>query len=191
MAPLPRRLRGPEEVLAAFTAAVPAGAVLVPHSNAGLYAPALAAAGDATATVYVDAALPSAEPTSPLAPPGLLEHLAGLVDDEGLLPPWTRWWDEADLAGLFPDAAWRARVEQEQPRLPWAYFTSRVPVPAGWTARPSAYLAFGGTYAEEAARAREEGWPVDVLDGGHLHLLHDPDAVAASIVTLLAGLAGR
>lgn len=162
-----------------------ADVVLVPHSNAGLWAPSLAAALDARAVVYVDAALPSDGSDAPLAPPRFLEFLSGLADGDGLLPPWTHWWDTAEVDALFPDAATRARVEAEQPRLPLSYFTSRVEVPAGWAERPSAYLAFGETYAEEVAAARARGWPVTVLPGRHLHQLVDPAGVAAAVADLV------
>jgi len=163
--------------------------VLVAHSNAGLYAPAMGERLEVVATVYVDAALAGEGPDTPLAPPALVDHLRGLADPDGVLPPWSRWWSPEDLLGLFPDDATRAAVEREQPRLPLAYFTTRVPVPAGWAARPSAYLAFGDTYADEVAEAHGHGWPVEVLAGRHLHQLHDPDGVAAAVVHLAALLA--
>jgi hypothetical protein len=212
VADTPRRPRGPEDVLAGFRAAIPptGDVVLVPHSNAGLYAPALAGrvpAGRvsvgrphtqhghgpgtrAVATVYVDAALPSSTPSTPLAPAGLLDRLADLADDDGWLPPWTAWWDEADVDRLFPSAPWRRRVEAAQPRLPLVYFSARVAVPADWARCPSAYLAFGDTYQREVTEAGRLGWPVEVLDGGHLHMLHDPGAVAGAVLGLLERLAG-
>lgn len=159
--------------------------VLVVHSNAGLYAPSLAARIGAQATVYVDAALAGDGPDTALAPPRFLEFLTGLADDDGLLPPWTQWWEEG-IDDLFPDAATRAAVEAEQPRLPLSYFTSRVPVPAGWADRPSAYLAFGDTYAEEIAFAHAHGWPVTGIPGRHLHQLIAPAEVAAAITELAA-----
>lgn len=211
VADVPGRPRGAEDVLAGFGPAIPptGDVVLVPHSNAGLYAPALAGqvrAGQvrpgrahtrqghgpgarAVATVYVDAALPSSTPSTPLAPAGLLDHLADLADDDGWLPPWTAWWDEADVDRLFPSTVWRRRVEAAQPRLPLAYFGSRVAVPADWATRPSAYLSFGDTYQAELTEARRLGWPVEVLDGGHLHMLHDPEAVTGAVLGLLAQLA--
>jgi hypothetical protein len=161
--------------------------LLVPHSGAGLWAPGLAERLDAVGTVFVDAALPGSPGPAPTVPLGLLDHLRGLVGPDGLLPPWTRWWPEDAVAALFPDAATRAEVEAEEPRLPLSYAEGRVEVPAGWETRPCAYLAFGTTYAEETARAL--GWPVDVLDGAHLHQLVDPDGVAGAVVALAARLA--
>jgi hypothetical protein len=156
--------------------------VLVPHSNAGLYAPLLSERLAITATVYVDAALAGPGPHTDLAPPDLLAMLRGLADHDGVLPPWTRWWD--DPGDLFPDEDSRARLERGQPRLPLSYFEESLPVPPGWTRRPSAYLAFGDTYAEEVAFARERGWPVTVVQGRHLHAMHEPEGVAAEILRL-------
>jgi hypothetical protein len=175
----------PAAVLASLLAGLPADRdlTLVPHSNAGLYAPALADARPVTGCVFVDAALPTAGDSSPTAPPGLVAHLGSLAGPDGLLPGWTHWWDEAETAPLFPSAGTRAEVEAEQPRLPVAYFTDRVPTP-DWAGLHCAYLAFGTTYDDEIAHARAAGWPVEVLDGRHLHLLVDPARVAAAILSL-------
>lgn len=159
--------------------------VLVPHSNAGLYAPHLATLVDVRATVHVDAALPGPAAEgggTPLAPPAFLDFLRTLVDDDGVLPPWTQWWD--DVTDLFPDEVTRAAIEAEQQRLPLDYFTSRVPVPRDWRERPAAYVAFGDTYAEERELAIAAGWPTTTVAGGHLHQLHDPAGVGRVIADL-------
>jgi hypothetical protein len=191
VAPLPDRVETPADVRDSFVASASAvdDVVLVPHSNAGLYAPHVAEAADAVGTVFVDAAMPTTSGAAPLAPPGFFEFLSTLADGDGLLPPWTRWWGDADLAGLFPSAEWRQRVADREPRLPLAYFASTVDVPAGWSDRPCAYIAFGETYAAEIAAARERGWPVTVVDGEHLYLLHDPEGVADQIAVCAAELA--
>lgn len=176
--------RTPEAVIEAVRAA--AGdrpVVLIPHSNAGLYAAHLRTILTVTATVYVDAALPAATATTTrLAPPAFLGFLRDLAGPDGTLPPWTQWWPDVDH--LFPDPGTRAAVEREQPRVPLAYFTGTVPVPKRWTERPSAYLAFGDTYADEYEVATTCGWPVQRLVGAHLHQLIDPEAVGAAVIAL-------
>lgn len=160
--------------------------LVVAHSNAGLVAPAVA---DGIPVVFVDAALPADAGESPMAPPAMLAHLDALAGDDGLLPPWTRWWGEDDLAPLFPDREARAGVEASQPRLPLGYFRTSVPAPEGWQRQPCAYLAFGGTYAVELARARRLGWPVEQLHGAlHLHFLHDAEGVVRGVLDLAAAL---
>jgi hypothetical protein len=162
--------------------------VLVPHSNAGLYAAALAAARDVLGLVFVDAGLPADAPTTPTAPPRFREFLATLAGDDGLLPVWTRWWPPEEVEGLFPDVGSRVAVEAEQARLPLGYFDGEVPSPPGWEHLPAAYLAFGDTYDEERAAAGRRGWPTERLSGGHLHQLVDPPAVTAALEGLLGQL---
>lgn len=181
-------VRRPEDVLAAVVLSAEGlgEIVLVPHSNAGLYAPRLTELLDVTATVYVDAALAGAGSDTTLAPERFLEFLRGLADADGLLPVWTHWWDDVDH--LFPDPAVRAAVEAEQPRLPLSYFEARLPVPAAWSTGPCAYLAFGDAYAEEIAAARAHGWPVSTMTGTHLHQLRDPAGVGAEVLRLAGAL---
>ena len=130
----------PDDVLDAFLAALPVDqdVVLVPHSKAGAYVPALTAPRPVAAVVFVDAVLPSPGGQVPLAPAAFLDALREKADDDGLLPPWTTWWDEADVAALFPGAGSRAALEQEQQRLALSYSTAALPVAPGWDQRPGA-----------------------------------------------------
>ncbi|MET1052633.1 MAG: hypothetical protein ABWX65_08345 [Mycetocola sp.] len=181
------RIDGPLDVLGQWerVLSVDTSYVLIPHSNAGLFVPAIGERRRVTATVFVDAALPPATGSVPLAPPQLRQRLDGLADATGLLPPWTAWWDASELTALFPDDATRRTVEAEQQRLPLSYFGERMPVRAGWDDSPAAYLAFGETYATERGRAAGNGWPVETLTGGHLHMLIAPDDVASALERLL------
>jgi hypothetical protein len=185
----PRAPRCAADALGAYLAAIPSDrdVVLVPHSNAGVFVPSLAAQRRTAGYVFVDAGLPpDAGSFVTMIPAEFYDLLAGKAADEGLLPPWTQWWDDEALLGLFPDARTREVVEREQHRLPLSYFDERVPVPADWPARPGAYLAFGDTYAAERAAAVARGWPVMTLPGEHLHMLVDPEGVASAITDLMA-----
>lgn len=176
------------DVLGTYLNAIPADrdVVLVPHSNAGLFVPSLATRRPAAGYVFVDAGLPRAGVTrEPMIPPEFYGMLSAKANSDGLLPPWTRWWDGEDLSGLFPDARTREAVEAEQQRLPLSYFRESVPVPAGWPGRPGAYLAFGAGYEPERAAAAARGWPVITLPGEHLHMLVDPAQVADAIAALV------
>ena len=180
-----------DDVLEAFVAALPRDRdlVLVPHSNAGAYVPELSVDFSILAMVFVDAVLPPPSGRIPLAPTALLDVLRERADADGLLPPWTQWWDETDVQALFPDAASRAAVEREQQRIPLTYLEGERAVPAGWDEVPGAYLAFGDTYADERDDAARRGWPVRTLQhAGHLHQLAAPDQVAEAIGTLLGQL---
>ena len=177
----------PSEVLAHLVRELPGDLplVLVPHSNAGLYAGALAAALPVAAVVFADAGLPAEASTTPSAPHEFRDFLATLAGADGFLPPWTHWWPVEETAALFPDESARAAVEREQQRLPLSYFDGAVPSPAGWEKLPAAYLAFGDAYAAERAAATARGWPARTLAGGHLLPLAEPEAVSTAIEGLL------
>ena len=179
-------------VLAAVTgglAGVPAGQplVLVVHSNAGVFVPVFVRGLDQPVAqcIFADATIPALDTAStPMAPAEFLSFLAGKAGPDGLLPQWSRWWDEADTASLFPDPGTRAAITAEEPRLPLAYYQEEVPAPAGWADRPCAFLQFSPGYAEPAGQARRLGWPVRTVPGDHLHQVVDPGTVARALLDL-------
>jgi pimeloyl-ACP methyl ester carboxylesterase len=161
------------------------GVVLVAHSNTGLFIPVIAAAlpGRVLGWILVDTALPPLRDGGCRAPGELLALLRGKASG-GLLPPWTDWWDEDQVAPLFPDQQTHQAVTEEQPSLPLSYYEASVPVPTGWDARPYAYLLFGPPYDEAATQAHGRGWIVERLPGGHLHQLVNPDGVARLLLAI-------
>jgi hypothetical protein len=163
--------------------------VLVPHSNAGLYVAALAGQREATSMVFVDAGLPSTELVTPVAPAPFRDWLGSLVGENGLLPPWTQWWPPGDIEAVLPDPRLRSALAAEARRLPISYFDGTVSTPPGWESVPAAYVAFGDTYAEERAEAERRGWPVETMEGQHLHMMVDPGGVAAVVARLIDVLA--
>lgn len=159
--------------------------VIVAHSNAGLFVPVIveAASRQVVGCLFVDAALPSPVGPTPVATAEFLEFLRPKVT-KGRLPQWTEWWDESDVAPMFPDAQTRSAVSAEQPRLPLSYYEESVPTPAGWDNRRCGYLLFGAPYEPIADDARRRGWTVDHVPGEHLHQLVDPGAVTDRIVAM-------
>jgi hypothetical protein len=162
--------------------------LLVAHSNAGYFAPVIAQRTGGRTILFMDAALPSGEGATALAPARFNDFLASLPVVDGRLPRWSEWWPEGTIEGLIPDEDWRDRVVAAQPRLPVDYFTATVHVPEGWVDQPIAYLGFGDTYAEEMQFASDRGWPAVGLEGRHLHHLEDPDGVAEAVVDLVSRL---
>ncbi|MEV0151512.1 MULTISPECIES: alpha/beta hydrolase [unclassified Nonomuraea] len=160
--------------------------VLVPHSNAGLFTPVVKEGlGDrVVACVLADAHLPPRKGLVQAAEEGDMEFLRGLAGDDGVLPRWTDWWSEDVVAGLLPDAATRAQVVAEQPRLPLAYYTEPIPVPAGWDEVRCSYLWFGPPYDGMAEEAARRGWPVTRVPGEHLHQVVEPEAVTDALLML-------
>ncbi len=81
-----RSLRTGQDVLDAFLAALPMDRelVLIPHSNAGAYVPALTTQRRIVAAVFVDAVLPPGRGRVPLAPPAFLDLLREKADGMSL-----------------------------------------------------------------------------------------------------------
>jgi hypothetical protein len=182
----PRVVAAVRDGLAVLPAAQPV--VLVGHSNAGVFMPVLAdgLGRPVDGCVFADATVPGDEAT-PVAPAQFLEFLAGLAGPDGLLPKWSDWWDEDDVAVMFPDAQTRQVITDEEPRLPLGYYHEQVPAPAGWDDRRCGYLMFSEGYRDEAGLARQRGWPVLVEPGEHLHQVVDPAGVAAALIELAQG----
>jgi pimeloyl-ACP methyl ester carboxylesterase len=183
-------------VVAAATAALTAAdrddkLILVAHSNAGVFVPQLCRElpQQVICSVFADSGVPPVSGEQPMAPPAFLSFLRGLAGPDGRLPPWSQWWDEPEAAQLFPSGEVRAAVTAGEPRLPLDYYTERVLVPAGWDDHRCAYLLFSDGYQDEAAAARQRGWPVVHLPGHHLHQLVAPGQVAGALLDL--ALPGR
>ncbi len=87
---------------------------------------------------------------------------------------------------VFPgDAAFRA-VDATAPRVPKSYLASELHASPTWTQGLAlGCLAFGDTYAAELVRAEAHGWPVEVLELGHVGMLGSPGLVAAAIQRLI------
>lgn len=158
--------------------------ILVPHSNAGNFVPALIGSRKVAAVVFVDSVIPVAFGVQNLAPPEFLAEIEQLADEDGMLPIWTSWFPEDDVAPLFPNPSVRSGVESRQPTLSVRFLRSSLLIQPGWDTVPAGYLAFGNTYADEQDRAGIYGWKVVRLDGRHLHMVVDPQRVAVEILAL-------
>ena len=101
--------------------------VLVGHSNAGLFLPAIAAllAPRQVSLVFADASVPERDTQDvQLVPEAILPRLRTIATD-GVLPPWTDWWPDDDANALYPDAATRTAAAAEELSLPLAFLRSR------------------------------------------------------------------
>jgi hypothetical protein len=162
--------------------------VLVAHSNAGVFVPVIerGLVQPVACSVFADATVPAARGHTPTAGEEFLPFLRSLADPDGRLPRWTDWWDEDDIAPMFPSPQAREVITGEQPRLPLAYYQEQVPAPAGWDDHSCGYLLFSPAYQDQARQARQRGWPVQSLPGEHLHQIVDPDGVAHALLDLVA-----
>lgn len=158
--------------------------VVIGHSGAGPFLPAVADAMHAAATVFVDAVVPTSGrsfmPTAPLV--RLLDTLP-VVD--GRLPPWHEWWPADMLAELVPDETLRRRITAEIPQLPRSFYDEAVSMPSQWWTRPSAYLQLSQAYDDDRTRAELWRWPTSRLAGRHLDVCVTPDLIADRVIELV------
>jgi len=163
-------------------------AILIGHSRAG---PLLATVGTmlgegALGYIFVDARLPApGRSWMETVSPGLAARMREMTDPRGWLPPWPQWWGDGELAALLPDPDVRQHFAAGCPRLPMAMFEEIYPPAPGWPNAPGSYLQLSEAYGDEAARARELGWPVRRRLSHHLALLTAPGQIARELRKLI------
>jgi pimeloyl-ACP methyl ester carboxylesterase len=163
-------------------------AILIGHSRAG---PLLATAGTMLGEVvlgyiFVDTRLPApGRSWIETVSPGLAARMREMADPRGWLPPWPQWWGDEELAALLPDPGVRQHFATGCPRLPMAMFEEIYPPAPGWPNAPCGYLQLSAAYEDDAARARELGWPVRQQLSHHLALLTAPGQVAREVRKLI------
>jgi hypothetical protein len=163
--------------------------LLIGHSGAGAFLPAIADAANVRMIVFVDAVVPGADEA--FVPSGrFLEFLDAVPTDDGLMARWNDWWPAGLMAELVPDATQRRQIESEIPRVRRSFYDTPVPLPPHWWTRPAGYLQLSAVYGEEFARAAEWGWPTARLDGHHLDTCIEPTSVAAAIRELIDHIDG-
>jgi GNAT superfamily N-acetyltransferase len=176
-------------VAAAVARAGPAETlVLVGHSAAGAFLPAIRAAlpQRVAAYVFVDARLPQKDASLlDASQPDFAQSLRAMAHD-GQLPPWSEWFGPDAMREVVPDDALRQQFLGELGPVPLRLFEEPIPVFAGWPDAPCGYLSLSGAYEPEVEQARAAGWPTARLEGEHLHMLVDPPAVAGAILDLVA-----
>jgi hypothetical protein len=173
-----------QNVLAGFVLEARGADLLVAHSNAGRFAPAVAHAVGAR-IVYVDGLLAGVGDTE-----GFAAFVRSRADEDGTLPGWTDWWPADEIAEVVPEA-WLPVIQRTQPRLPVDFLLTDPPYADQWRTQLAGYLTLGEAYVAEVDAAAALGWPVTRLDGGHLYHLVDPDAVATAVDDLSAEVVAR
>ncbi len=158
--------------------------VVIGHSGAGAFLPAITHRLRAEAIVFIDAVVPPTEGAH-LRPPSLTRLLDDQVVD-GMLRRWIEWWPAETIAQLLPDPEHRSRLSRDMPMVPRSFYDEAVPVPPGWSNRRCAYVRLSTAYDEEYAEAGERGWARLQLDGDHLSIFTRPTPVLSAIEELLA-----
>lgn len=160
--------------------------VLVGHSGAGPLLPAIAAAvgRPVRAYVFVDAGLPrdgaSRLEMIECEDPAFATRFRANLESGGRYPEWT----SEQLQGQIPDPTLREAIVAGLCPRDLRFFNEPIPVPAGWPDAPCGYLHFSAAYDAVAREARDLGWPVESLDGGHFHMLVDTHGVVDALLRL-------
>jgi hypothetical protein len=160
---------------------------VVGHSRAGPLLPGVLAklGADRATAVFLDARLPHDGRTwsETLTADRRAALLASV--ENGLLPPWDRWFPRESLADLLPDEAVRQRFRDELRGLPVELLNEPMPRSA-WDDRVGkAYVQLSEAYAATADRAQAAGWPVARYPMDHLAPLTRPREVADAIADSL------
>lgn len=163
--------------------------VLIAHSGAGALVPALAEMLPLRTAIFVDALLPHpGRAWFDTVPETLAVHLRAL-ENGGRLPPWNRWWPDAAMEAMLPDAAIRMAVIAEFPALPFSYFEEHAPAISLPDKLACAYLQLSSGYDAEAREAQNRGWQTQHLTLNHLALLTRADEVAGHLQRLIPAAA--
>jgi hypothetical protein len=107
-----------------------------------------------------------------------------------MLPAWSKWFRDdpprASLVGidiLARDPVALSQFERELPQMNISWFDDTIDL-AGWDHVPSGYVQTSPIYAHAAAEALRRGWPLQRLDGTHLHPTIQPSETAAAILAI-------
>lgn len=169
--------------------------VLIAHSGAGLFLPAIAGRLERLAgCLFIDATLSrDGECWLDTVPAEVRESQSfRQAAARGVVPnPWTdpALWRTVGITDE-PLAALLAR-EAIEPSL--ALYEERVYLPPNWPGVPAGYLAFvpNPFYAPLVQQARAAGWLVRELPGTHFEMLVRPDAVADEIEVFVDAFGAR
>jgi hypothetical protein len=140
--------------------------------------------------IIVDGDIPPAIGAAAPVRPALRNFIAGLAGPDGTLPAWSNWFRDdqvrASLVGidiLARDPVALSQFERELPQMNISWFDDTIDL-ASWDHVPSGYLQTSTIYDHAAAEALRRGWPLQRLDGTHLHPTIQPAETAAAILAI-------
>lgn len=174
------------EAVRAATEGIEAPVMLAGHSAAGVLLPPIATAiePEVAGILFVDSLLPPSAGVAPSGPMPLIASLRSLAVD-GRIPPLWSWFGEDLMSELVPDEELRATLEADMPPFPLSYFDTGIEMPVGWGDRRCGYVLLGPEfYGATAENARNRGWPVREIGGGHLAPASRPVRVTEALLEL-------
>lgn len=164
--------------------------IVVGHSSASALVADLATRLPARGIIIVDGDVPPSQGAAFPVRPALLDFIKGLVEPDGMLPIWSRWFahdpQRKALVGvdrLTDDPVAFARFESGLPRMHIDWFDDTIDL-ANWDHIPAGYIQASVIYDHATAEAQRRGWPVANLHGTHLHPTLHPEETARAILSM-------
>ncbi len=148
--------------------------VLVGHSSASALVADLTGKAPCRCLIVVDGEVPPSQGAASPVRPELRDFIESLAGPDGTLPIWSRWSGDArrtSLVGLdilASDPIAFAEFESGLPRLSVDWFDDTIEL-ADWEHVPAGFIQTSAIYDHAAAEAQRRGWPVERLQGTHLH----------------------
>jgi pimeloyl-ACP methyl ester carboxylesterase len=168
--------------------------ILVGHSLASTLVADLATKMPVRGVIIVDGDMPPANGPALPGKATFRDYVKSLADENGVLPPWSRWQRDqrrAQLVGietlaLDPDAF--ESFEKGLPRIMARWFDDVIDL-APWDHVPAGYIQTSAIYDQDAEEALRRGWPVKRMQGTHLHPTLKPDETVSAIEEICRELA--
>lgn len=164
-----------------------AALIVVGHSGAGQLLPAIRGMLPHTVVgyVFVDAGIPvdglSRLDLMRLESTDFAGRFQASLESGKRFPAWT----DDMLREIILDDRFRAEVLSDLRPQPLAFFDEPIPVFEGWPDAPCGYVHFTPAYDVFAEHANARDWPYRRLDGGHFHMLVDPQSVTDAILDVV------
>ncbi|EAQ03203.1 hypothetical protein OB2597_13703 [Pseudooceanicola batsensis HTCC2597] len=146
----------------------------------------------ASALILVDGEVPPDRGAAPILPDRVSSLLRGAAGTQGL-PRWSDWWtDLSTQEDMGLAALSRQRPElveplaREQRHFPADWLDQTLDLDP-WTDLPVGYLRLSRFFTTAAEAASGRGWPVETIDGSHLH----PALMGAETAGAILAVAGE
>ncbi len=164
--------------------------VFVGHSMGSLLAARLAAEYPRSGMICLDGDVPRASGPIPPVADSFRPVLDQLPQEDGILPPWDRWWPLDPFEGWPVSDQEKARITSDIPQLPHSWFDDQFEMP-DWDHAAKGFVQLCPWFDSEAARAEKMGWPIVRVKGIHLHPAVEPAETASAIITCLTQMERR
>jgi Alpha/beta hydrolase family len=164
--------------------------IVVGHSSASALVADLATKLPIRGIIIVDGDVPPSQGAAFPVRPALLDFIKDLVEPDGMLPIWSRWFARdmrrMSLVGLdilARDPVAFVQFESGLPRMHIGWFDDAIEL-ANWDHIPAGFIQTSAIYDHAAAEAQRRRWPVANLQGTHLHPTLHPAETASAILSM-------